>query len=114
MTALMHGVGTRDVWKIKPNSPGAGNSNVSSLWRSVGHKIVDELQGRDLSGKNMVVLMREEIRLRKEQLAIATIGITNDGCKQVLDFELGSSESAEVAADLMRRLTKRGCLCDRP
>ncbi len=28
--------------------------------------------------------------------------------------ELGSSESAEVARDLMRRLIKRGFHCDRP
>ena len=114
VTALMHGVSTRDVGKIKPNSPGAGKSNVSRLWQSVGHKFVDELRGRDLSGKNWVVVMLDGIRLSKDQLAIAAIGITNDGCKHVLDFELGSSESAEVAGDLMRRLTKRGFHCDRP
>ena len=30
----------------------------------------------------------------------------------MLDFELGSSESAEVGKDLMRRLTKRGFSCE--
>ena len=51
--------------------------------------------------------------LSKEQLAIVAIGITAEGHKHVLDFELGSSESAEVSKDLMRRLIKRGFHCDR-
>jgi len=113
VTALMHGVSTRDVEKVKPNSPGVGRSNVSRLWQSVGHKFVDELRGRDLSLQNWVVLMLDGIRLSKDQLAIAAIGITADGRKHVLDFELGSSESGEVARDLMNRLTKRGFHCDR-
>jgi transposase-like protein len=114
VTALMHGVSTRDVQKIKPKSPGVGKSNVSRHWQSVGHKFVDELRGRDLSAENWAVLMLDGIRLSKDQLAVAAIGITTEGRKHVLDFELGSSESAEVAKDLMRRLGKRGFHCDRP
>jgi transposase-like protein len=114
VTALMHGVSTRDVEKIKPNSPGVGRSNVSRHWKSVGHKFVDELRGRDLSKENWAVVMLDGIRLSKDQLAVAAIGITTEGRKHVLDFELGSSESAEVAKDLMRRLMKRGFHCDRP
>ena len=57
--------------------------------------------------------MLDGIHLSKDQLAIVAIGITSDGHKHVLDFELGSSESAEVARDLMRRLIKRGFHCDR-
>ena len=58
--------------------------------------------------------MLDGIRLSKDQLAIAAIRITADGRKHVLDFQLGSSESTEVARDLMSRLTKRGFHCDRP
>jgi putative transposase len=114
VNALMHGVSTRDVKKVKPNSPGVGKSNVSRHWQSVGHKFVEELRNRDLSQENWAVLMLDGIRLSKDQLAVAAIGITAEGHKRVLDFELGSSESAEVAKDLMRRLTKRGFHCDRP
>ena len=60
------------------------------------------------------MVMLDGIRLSKDQLAVAAIGITTEGRKHVLDFELGSSESAEVAKDLMRRLMKRGFHCDRP
>ncbi len=113
VTALMHGVSTRDVEKLKPNSPGVKKSSVSAHRKSVGHKFVDELRGRDLAPTNWVVLMLDGIRLSKDQLAIAAIGIDSDGRKHVLDFELGSSESAAVAKDLMRRLMKRGFRCDR-
>jgi len=113
VAALMHGVSTRDVKKVKPNSPGVGRSNVSRHWKSVGDKFVDELRGRDLSVENWAVLMLDGIRLSKDQLAIAAIGITTEGRKHVLDFELGSSENVEVARDLMRRLMKRKFHCDR-
>ena len=52
--------------------------------------------------------MLDEIRLSEDQSAIAAIGITADGRKHVLDFELASSESGEVTRDLMCRLTRRG------
>ena len=113
VTALMHGVSTRDVEKLKPNSPGVKKSSVSVHWQRVGHKFVQELRGRDLTPTNWVVLMLDGIRLSKDQLAIAAIGIDSNGRKHVLDFELGSSESSEVAKDLMRRLMKRGFHCDR-
>jgi putative transposase len=57
--------------------------------------------------------MLDGIRLSKDQLAIVAIGITSDGYKHVLDFELGSSESGEVCRGLVRRLMKRGFHCDR-
>ena len=111
VTALMHGVSTRGVERIKPNSPGVGKSNVSRHRKSVGHKFVDELRGRDLSKENWAVVMLDGIRLSEDQLAVVAIGISTKGRKHVLDFELGSSE---VAKDLMRRLMKRGFHCDRP
>lgn len=111
--ALASGVSTRELKNVKPNSPGVSKSNVSRHWQEVGHKFVNELRGRDLSSENWVVLMLDGIRLSKEQLAVVAIGITAEGVKHVLDFELGSSESAEVSKDLMRRLNKRGFHCDR-
>ena len=79
-------VSTRDVEKVKPNSPGVDRSSVSRLWQGVGHKFVDELRERDRSQQNWVVHMLDGIRLSKNQLAIAAIGITADGRKHVLEF----------------------------
>lgn len=98
---------------VKPNSPVVSKSNVSRHWQEVGYQFVEQLRGKDLSNENWVVLMLDGIRLSKDQLAVVAIGITAEGHKQVLDFELGSSESGEVSKDLMRRLNKRGFHCDR-
>jgi len=112
--ALVAGVSTRDVGDVQSKgAPGVSKSNVSRHWQSVGHKFVDELRGRDLSEKDWAILMLDGIRLSKDQLAIVAIGITADGYKHVLDFDLGSTENAEVCRALMRRLMKRGFHCDR-
>jgi len=111
--ALVAGVSTREVSQVRPNSPGVSKSNVSRLWQSVGHKFVDELRGQDLTEKDWAILMLDGIRLSKDQLAIVAIGITADGHKHVLDFDLGGSENMEVCRALMRRLSKRGFHCKR-
>lgn len=112
--ALIAGVSTRDVASTqKEESPGLSKSNVSRHWQSVGHKFVDQLRGKDLSQIDWAVLMIDGIRLSKEQLAVVAIGITTEGHKHVLDFDLGSTENAEVCRDLMRRLMNRGFHCER-
>lgn len=111
--ALASGVSTREMNNVKPDSPGVGKSNVSRLWQQAGQKFVEEFRSRDLSSQNWVAMMVDGIRLSKEQLAVVALGITAEGIKVVLDFELGNSESTEVCRDLMRRLEKRGFRCDR-
>ena len=113
LAALMAGVSTRQIKEAQPASPGTSKSNVSRYWRQAGHKFVDQLRDRDLSQFDWAVLMLDGIRLSKDQLAIVAIGITTDGYKHVLDFDLGSTENAEVCRAVMRRLTARGFHCDR-
>jgi len=79
----------------------------------VGHKFVDQLRGRDLSQTDWAILMIDGLRLSKEQLAVVAVGITTEGHKHVLDFDLGSTENAEVCRALLRRLMKRGFHCKR-
>ena len=111
--ALIAGVSTRDLATTQKEAPGLSKSNVSRHWQSVGHKFVEELRGKDLSQKDWAILMIDGIRLSKEQLAVVAVGITADGYKHVLDFDLGSTENAEVCRALMRRLMKRGFYCAR-
>ena len=59
------------------------------------------------------MLLLDGIRLSKDETAIVAAGITAEGEKCVLDFELGSSENAEVCRGLLRRLDKRGFTCKR-
>lgn len=112
ITAMVAGVSTREVAKVQgPGAPGVGKSNVSRHWKSVGHKFVEQLRGVNLSEKDWVIVMLDGIRLSKDQLAIVAIGITAEGHKHVLDFDLGSTENSEVCRDLLRRLMKRGFHC---
>lgn len=115
VSALVAGASTRDVAKTQdPSTPGSSKSNVSRHWQAVGHKFVDQLRGQDLSKTDWAVLMLDGIFLSKDQTAIVAVGITADGYKHILDFELGSTENAEVCRDLMRRLVSREFHCDRP
>jgi len=113
LAALMAGVSTRQIKDVQPDPQGTSKSNVSRYWQQAGHKFVDQLRDRDLSQFDWAVLMLDGLRLSKDQLAIVAIGITSDGYKHVLDFDLGSTENAEVCRDLMRRLLARGFHCDR-
>jgi transposase-like protein len=113
LAALMAGVSTREIKNVQPDPQGTSKSNVSRHWQQAGHKFVAQLRDRDLSQFDWTVLMLDGIRLSRDQLAIVAIGITTDGHKHVLDFDLGSTENAEVCRALMRRLVARGFHCDR-
>jgi transposase-like protein len=59
------------------------------------------------------ILLLDGILLSGDQMAIVAVGIDAAGDKQVLDFELASTESTKACRCLMRRLMKRGFHCDR-
>ena len=64
-------------------------------------------RARDIASPEWLALMLDGIRLSKDQLAVVALGIAADGTKQILDFELGSSENFEVCRDLVSRLVSR-------
>jgi transposase-like protein len=113
LAALKAGVSTREVAGVAGETHGTSRSNASRLWQDVGHQFVDELRGRDLSQTDWLILMLDGLVLSSDQTAVVAIGIDCEGRKQVLDFELGSSENKEVCLDLLRRVTARGFACKR-
>ena len=106
--ALAAGASSRAVSSVYPESPSTSRSNVSRLWATAGEAKVIELRGRDIASQDWLVVMLDGIHLSKDQTAIAVIGITSDGEKYVLDFELGSTENYEVCRDLLARIKSRG------
>lgn len=96
--AMLHGEKTRGVSK----------SAVSRLWIKAGAAYIEKLRGRDLAGGGWVALMIDGIGLGKDTLAIVALGIDRWGYKQILDFEIGSSESAAVCNNLLARVKQRG------
>jgi putative transposase len=106
--SLASGVSSREVKNVHPKSPKASKSSVSRLWKKQGAKLLDEPRTRDITSQKWIVLLLDGIWISKDQIAIVGVGITTDGDKVVLDFELGSSENYEVCKDLISRLISRG------
>jgi putative transposase len=108
LRALIAGVSGREMQAVHPKSPGVSRSNVSRLWAEAGAKLVEDLRGRDIGSQTWLVLMLDGIVLSKDQTAVVALGITPDGKKHILDFELGNTENYEVCRDLVSRLVTRG------
>jgi transposase-like protein len=108
LRALVAGVSGREIQKVHPDSPGVSKSSVSRLWSEAGTKLVERLRTRDIASQDWLVLMLDGIVLSKDQTAVVALGITADGVKQILDFELGNTENYEVCRDLLGRLVERG------
>jgi transposase-like protein len=89
-------------------TPGASKSEMSRLWRKEGRKLLERFRERDIRRADWLVLMLDGVALEKDLVAVAALGVAADGTKVVLDFELGASESTEVAKALLKRLSKRG------
>lgn len=83
-------------------------SLASKLWveRSAGK--LEELRSRELSKDIYFGLIVDGVFLTRELVVIVALGITPQGDKRVLDFSVGSTESYEVAKELLVRLKERG------
>ena len=106
--SLIAGVSGREMQVVHPESSSASKSSVSRLWMKAGAKMIDELRSRDIASKDWLILMLDGITLSQEETAVVALGITTDGEKHILDFELGNTENYEVCRDLLGRLVKRG------
>ena len=113
LEALVGG-STRRVGNVVHSQRGSSKSSMSRLWQKVGREKFAQLRGRpldvDSDGKprDWLALMLDGVALAKDVLAVVAIGITVEGWKVVLDFEIGASESATVATAVVGRIVKRG------
>jgi len=106
--SLVAGVSGREMKTVHPESSPASKSSVSRLWMKAGAKMIDDFRTRDIGSKDWLVLMLDGITLSQKETAVVALGITTDGEKEILDFELGNTENYEVCRDLVGRLVKRG------
>jgi putative transposase len=60
-----------------------------------GAKRLLELKNRRFDDQRWAVLMLDGIRLSKDLTAVVALGITEDGQKMILGFEVGCSENEE-------------------
>jgi transposase-like protein len=108
LRAATAGVSTRQAKRMFPCVPGSSSSSVSRLWAVAGKERLAAFRGRDLSGERWFGLILDGIHLAADLAAIVAVGLTVDGRKVVLDFEVGASENREVCNRLLGRVVHRG------
>jgi putative transposase len=104
--AVASGASIRGVAKSRAGS--LGKSKAAEMWAEIGREKLEQLRSRDLSGTDWLAMMVDGVFLTDELCAVVAIGIDADGTKQVLDFQEGTSESAECVSGLLRRISERG------
>jgi transposase-like protein len=83
-------------------------TQASQMWIEESRAQLDTLRSRNLVAEDWLALWIDGVHLGSEQCVIVAIGLHADGTKEVLDFEPGASESAEVCRLLLERISQRG------
>jgi len=107
LRAFAAGVSSRDQRTLH-GAESASRSTVSRIWVVEGRRRIEQLRERDLGRVQFFALVLDGIALSEDLSAIVALGITLDGSKVLLDFEIGAQESTGVCDDLLDRLVTRG------
>jgi transposase-like protein len=83
-------------------------TQASEMWVEASRAELEAFRSRSLVAEDWLALWIDGVHLGSEQCVIVAIGLHADGTKEVLDFEPGASESAEVCRLLLERITQRG------
>ena len=108
LRAFTAGMPSREQKRMFKDASGTSHGEVSRLWEREGLRCIEELRERNLGKEDYVVLMLDGIGLGNDLCAIVALGITVDGEKHILDFQIGGSENLEACTDLLNRITERG------
>ena len=108
LRAFMAGMPSREHKRMFKGASGTSHAEVSKLWQQEGERCIEQLRSRDLSESDYVVLMLDGIALGNDLCAVVALGITVEGEKHILDFQIGASENLEVCTDLLDRIEARG------
>ncbi|MEY4245803.1 MAG: hypothetical protein RLZZ245_3388, partial [Verrucomicrobiota bacterium] len=98
LEAIRHGASGSGVGKML----GVSASTVCEGWKARSKELLDEFRGRDLSALDVVAMMVDGVFPGKESCVVVALAIDIEGNKHLLDFEEGSSESAEVVKGFRR------------
>ncbi len=108
LRAFMAGMPSREHKRMFKGASGTSHGEVSRVWQQEGERCIEQLRERDLGMADYVVLMLDGIWLGDDLCVVVALGITVDGEKHILDFQVGASENLEVCMDLVDRLEARG------
>ena len=103
---MEQGLSQRGAGRVKSGS--LSKSTASRMWVEKSLDQLDVLRNRSLRENDWIALMVDGVRLADGLWIIIALGIDIEGNKVMLDFEEGSSESAESVGSLLKRLKERG------
>ena len=109
LEGMCHGASSSGVGKMTGTSKGT----VSAAWKARSNELLTEFRGRDLTGIDVLAMYIDGIFLGKERCVVVAMAIDTEGYKHLLDFEEGSSESAEVVNGLLGKIAARGLVVGR-
>lgn len=106
VAAVAQGMPVRGVERAMDGA--VSKSEASRMWVEKSREQLALLRGRRLDDADWLALLIDGVWLTRELCVVIAVGIDAEGNKRVLDFEVGSSESAAVVASLLDGLEKRG------
>jgi transposase-like protein len=104
LEGMTHGASSSGVAKMTGTSKGT----VATAWKARSNELLTAFRARDLTGIDVLALYVDGIFLGNERCVVVAMAIDMNGYKHLLDFEEGSSESAEVVEGLLGRIAARG------
>jgi transposase-like protein len=104
LEGMTHGASSSGVGKMTGTSKGT----VAKAWKVRSNELLTAFRARDLTGIDVLAMYIDGIFLGNERCVVVAMVIDVNGFKHLLDFEEGSSESAEVVDGLLARIAARG------
>jgi transposase-like protein len=109
LEGMTHGTSSAGVGRMTGTSKGT----VAAAWKVRSNELLTAFRARDLSGIDVLAVYVDGIFLSGDRCVVVAMVIDTKGYKHVLDFEEGSSESAEVVNGLLGRIADRGLVVGR-
>jgi putative transposase len=109
LEGMCYGASSSGVGKMTDTSKGT----VSAAWKARSNELLTEFRARDLTGIDVLAMYIDGIFPGKERCVVVAMAIDTAGYKHLLDFEEGSSESAEVVNGLLGKIAARGLVVGR-
>lgn len=108
--ALLRGVSTRNYRQVIPrmaDSAGVSKSAVSREAAEAGARQLEQLLGRRWEEVEILVIYLDGMQFGSQHV-ISAVGVDREGRKHVLGLQLGATENAAAAKDLLIRLRQQG------
>ena len=109
LEGMTHGASSAGVGMMT----GTSKATVATAWKARSNELLTMFRARDLTGIDVLAVYLDGIFLGNERCVVVAMVIDTQGYKHLLDFEEGSSESAEVVDGLLGRIAARGLVVGR-